>query len=219
MNVNSLSLRLTASTDSSLSRRVCWHYSLTEVHMVLINNNNNIMEYTITIVSKCTVPRRTLTVVSIHKTSSTRLCNQFKVKVTQLGKLKRLEPKAFVYKYFVCFRMNYLAQWSHKERDWLYPHKQATPLYRRLGHQRPQDRQWPSHDTRLLDNLHQARDGKVHPTMQETKHSGAVDQHHKIPNATHQQIRGLTNINRNQIRVRKRHLCNYGDCYGNCWSE
>ena len=29
--------------------------------------------------------------------------NQFKVKVTQSGKLKRLEAKAFVYKYFVCF--------------------------------------------------------------------------------------------------------------------
>ena len=42
-----------------------------------------------------------------------------------------------------------------------------------------------------------------------TKHSGPVSQHHKIPNATHQQIRGLSNINRPQLRVRERHLCNY----------
>ena len=54
-----------------------------------------------------------------------------------------------------------------------------------------------------------AREGKAHPTMQETKHSGAVSQHHKIPNATHQQIRGLSNISRPQLRVRQRHLCNY----------
>ena len=75
------------------------------------------------------------------------------------------------------------------------------------------------HGTRLLDHQHQAREGKAHPMMQETKHSGAVSQHHKIPNATHQQIRGLSNINRPQLRVRERHLCNYWDCYGNCWSE
>ena len=65
----------------------------------------------------------------------------------------------------------------------------------------------------------QAREGKAHPTMQETKHSGAVSQHHKTPNATHQQIQGLSNINRPQLQVRECHLCNYWDCYGNCWSE
>ena len=112
-----------------------------------------------------------------------------------------------------------LTEWSHKEQDWLYPHKQATHLYRNLSHQQPQHRQWPSHGTRLLDHQHQAREGKAHPTMQETKHSSAVSQHHKIPNATHQQIRGLSNINRSQLRVRERHLCNHWDCYGNCWSE